>query len=81
MTTGGFTTCLWFDGQAEEAADFYLSVFKDGQRGRVSRCTEAGPGEAGSVLGVEFTARPAHTAAQLATAPKGQPGPPRTTAR
>ncbi|MFI1091144.1 VOC family protein [Streptomyces sp. NPDC020917] len=55
MTTGGFTTCLWFDGQAEEAADFYLSVFKDGQRGRVSRFTEAGPGEPGSVLGVEFT--------------------------
>lgn len=55
MTTGGFTTCLWFDGQAEEAADFYLSVFKDGTRGRVSRYTEAGPGEPGSVLGVEFT--------------------------
>ncbi|SEO25132.1 VOC family protein [Actinacidiphila rubida] len=55
MTTGGLTTCLWFDGQAEEAADFYLSVFKDGTRGRVSRYTEAGPGEPGSVLGVEFT--------------------------
>ena len=55
MTTSGFTTCLWFDGQAEEAAEFYLSVFKDGQRGRVGRYTEAGPGEPGSVLAVEFT--------------------------
>ncbi|MGW2715782.1 VOC family protein, partial [Streptomyces sp. NPDC001356] len=26
MTTGGFTTCLWFDGQAEEAAHHYVSV-------------------------------------------------------
>ncbi|MBY8876396.1 VOC family protein [Actinacidiphila acidipaludis] len=55
MTTSGFTTCLWFDGQAEEAAEFYLSVFKDGRRGRVGRYTEAGPGEPGSVLAVEFT--------------------------
>ncbi|SDN66063.1 VOC family protein [Actinacidiphila guanduensis] len=49
------TTCLWFDGQAEEAADFYLSVFKDSSRGRVGHYTEAGPGEPGSVLTVEFT--------------------------
>jgi len=55
MTTNGFTTCLWFDGQAEEAADFYLSVFKDSALGRVTRYTEAGPGEPGSVVTVEFT--------------------------
>ncbi|MFE0454272.1 VOC family protein [Streptomyces sp. NPDC058914] len=56
MTTDGFTTCLWFDGQAEEAAHFYASVFKNSRVGKVARCTEAGPGPAGSVLTVEFTA-------------------------
>ncbi|WP_225833669.1 VOC family protein [Streptomyces sp. NK08204] len=56
MATDGFTTCLWFDGQAEEAADFYVSVFNNSGIGRVGRYTEAGPGPAGSVLAVEFTA-------------------------
>ncbi|MET9603663.1 VOC family protein [Streptomyces sp. NPDC006512] len=54
MVTKGFTTCLWFDGNAEEAADFYLSVFKDGTLGRIGRYTEAGPGPAGEVMVVEF---------------------------
>ncbi|WP_330455919.1 VOC family protein [Streptomyces sp. NBC_00820] len=56
MPTEGFTTCLWFDGQAEEAAHHYVSVFKNSGIGRVSRYTDAGPGPAGSVLVVEFTA-------------------------
>ncbi|NGO10401.1 VOC family protein [Streptomyces sp. HC44] len=56
MTTDGFTTCLWFDGQAEEAADFYVSVFKNSRLGRVLRSTKAGPGPAGSVVTVEFVA-------------------------
>ncbi|MFH8770029.1 VOC family protein [Streptomyces sp. NPDC017958] len=56
MTTDGFTTCLWFDGQAEEAADHYVSIFKNSSVGRVGRFTEAGPGPAGSVVAVEFTA-------------------------
>ncbi|MEU0050556.1 VOC family protein [Streptomyces sp. NPDC006309] len=56
MTTDGFVTCLWFDGQAEEAAHHYVSVFKDSGVGRVVRHTEAGPGTPGSVLTVEFTA-------------------------
>ncbi|MFF3729732.1 VOC family protein [Streptomyces sp. NPDC002476] len=54
MTTEGFTTCLWFDGQAEEAAEYYLSVFGNSRRGRTVRYTEAGPGPAGSVMTVEF---------------------------
>ncbi|WP_327069857.1 VOC family protein [Kitasatospora sp. NBC_01250] len=54
MTTDGFTTCLWFDGQAEEAANYYVSIFKGGKLGRIGRYTEAGPGPAGSVLAVEF---------------------------
>ncbi|MGP3925357.1 VOC family protein [Streptomyces sp. 8N616] len=54
MTTDGFTTCLWFDGQAEEAANYYTSIFKNSKLGRVGRYTEAGPGPAGSVLAVDF---------------------------
>jgi len=54
MTTDGFTTCLWFDGQAEEAANHYVSIFENAKIGRIGRNTEAGPGPAGSVLAVEF---------------------------
>ena len=54
MTTDGLTTCLWFDGQAEEAANHYISIFKDSKLGRVGHYTEAGPGPAGTVLAVEF---------------------------
>ncbi|MFD9411385.1 VOC family protein [Streptomyces sp. NPDC059989] len=54
MTSKGFTTCLWFDGNAEAAADYYVSLFKDGKIGRIARYTDAGPGEAGSVMVVEF---------------------------
>ena len=50
----GFTTCLWFDGQAEEAANHYASIFKDSKIERIGRYTEAGPAPAGSVLTVEF---------------------------
>jgi predicted 3-demethylubiquinone-9 3-methyltransferase (glyoxalase superfamily) len=56
MTASGFTISLWFDGQAQEAAEFYVSVFKDAEIGRIGRYTDAGPGEPGSVLTVEFTA-------------------------
>lgn len=55
MTSKRFTTCLWFDGQAEEAAAYYLSVFKDGSMGRIGRYNDAGPGQPGSVMAVEFT--------------------------
>jgi len=54
MTGNGFTTCLWFDGQAEEAAQYYTSIFPDSSIGKTSRYTEAGPGEPGSVIVVEF---------------------------
>lgn len=36
------TTCLWFDNQAEEAANFYTSIFKDSSIGHVSRYTDSG---------------------------------------
>ncbi|MGH3341986.1 MAG: VOC family protein [Carbonactinosporaceae bacterium] len=54
MTTDGFTTCLWFDGQAEEAANYYTSIFTNSKLGSVTRYTEAGPGPAGTVVTVEF---------------------------
>ncbi|MBB1262324.1 VOC family protein [Streptomyces alkaliterrae] len=48
------TTCLWFDNEAEEAAEYYLSVFGDGRITDVQRYSEAGPGEPGSVVVVAF---------------------------
>lgn len=48
------TTNLWFDTEAEEAADFYTSIFKDSRIGRVLRYGEAGPREAGMVMTVTF---------------------------
>ncbi|ANP52772.1 putative 3-demethylubiquinone-9 3-methyltransferase (glyoxalase superfamily) [Streptomyces griseochromogenes] len=56
MTTDGFTTCLWFDSQAEEAADYYVSIFKNSSIGHVARYPEGAPRPAGTVLTVEFTA-------------------------
>jgi predicted 3-demethylubiquinone-9 3-methyltransferase (glyoxalase superfamily) len=45
---------LWFDTEAEEAADFYVSVFRDGRIVNVTHYTEAGPRPAGMVMTVEF---------------------------
>lgn len=45
---------LWFDAQAEEAANFYVSRFKDAKITSVARYGEAGPGPAGSVMTVAF---------------------------
>jgi predicted 3-demethylubiquinone-9 3-methyltransferase (glyoxalase superfamily) len=45
---------LWFDTQAQEAAEFYIAVFGSGRIVNVMRNTEAGPGEPGSVVAVEF---------------------------
>jgi predicted 3-demethylubiquinone-9 3-methyltransferase (glyoxalase superfamily) len=52
--TGPFTTCLWFDGQAEEAANHYLSIFPYSRISQVTRYGEAGPGPIGAVMVVEF---------------------------
>jgi predicted 3-demethylubiquinone-9 3-methyltransferase (glyoxalase superfamily) len=52
------TPCLWFDTQGEEAAKFYVSVFKNSKIGRVSRYGKAGQEvhgkKPGSVMVVEF---------------------------
>jgi predicted 3-demethylubiquinone-9 3-methyltransferase (glyoxalase superfamily) len=47
-------TCLWFDTQAEEAAAFYVSLFKDGRLGGITYYQEGGPRPAGTVLTVRF---------------------------
>jgi predicted 3-demethylubiquinone-9 3-methyltransferase (glyoxalase superfamily) len=48
------TPFLWFDNQAEEAANFYTSIFKNSKIGTVSRYGEAGPGPKGTVILVTF---------------------------
>jgi predicted 3-demethylubiquinone-9 3-methyltransferase (glyoxalase superfamily) len=48
------TPFLWFDGKAEEAMNFYVSVFKNSKVGRVSRYGEAGPGPKGTVMSATF---------------------------
>jgi predicted 3-demethylubiquinone-9 3-methyltransferase (glyoxalase superfamily) len=53
------TPCLWFDSQAEEAARYYVSIFKNSKVGIISRYGEAGSKAAGrpkgSVMVVTFT--------------------------
>ena len=50
------TPCLWFDGNAEEAANFYVSLLPDSRVDRVSRAPADYPrGKAGDVLTVDFT--------------------------
>jgi predicted 3-demethylubiquinone-9 3-methyltransferase (glyoxalase superfamily) len=51
------TPFLWFDGQAEEAAEFYTSVFDDSMILDVARYPENTPGEAGTVMTVNFTVK------------------------
>ncbi|MBP6911379.1 VOC family protein [Patescibacteria group bacterium] len=50
------TPFLWFDKQAEEAAKFYTTLFKNGSMGTIARYPEGSPGGmAGSVMTVAFT--------------------------
>jgi predicted 3-demethylubiquinone-9 3-methyltransferase (glyoxalase superfamily) len=48
------TPFLWFDGKAEEAANFYTSIFKNSKIREVRRYGDAGPGPKGSVMAVTF---------------------------
>ena len=48
------TPFLWFDGKAEEAANFYVSIFKNSRILNITRYGEAGPGPKGSVMTVVF---------------------------
>jgi len=48
------TPMLWFNNQAEEAAQFYTSVFKNSRIRTISRYSDAGPGPKGSAMVVDF---------------------------
>lgn len=48
------TTFLWYDDKAEEAANFYISLFKNSKITSVSRYGDAGPGPKGSAMTVSF---------------------------
>jgi predicted 3-demethylubiquinone-9 3-methyltransferase (glyoxalase superfamily) len=48
------TPFLWFDNNAEEAADFYVSIFKNSLITSINRYTGEGPGPEGSVMTVAF---------------------------
>jgi predicted 3-demethylubiquinone-9 3-methyltransferase (glyoxalase superfamily) len=58
MTATRITPCLWFDSQAEEAAKFYASVFKNSKIGKISHYGKEGfevhGRKAGTVMTVEF---------------------------
>ena len=48
------TPSLWFDTEAQEAAEFYTSIFEDSRIVNTARYSEAGPRETGSVMTVEW---------------------------
>lgn len=54
LNVPSITPFLWFTGQAEEAANYYVSVFKNSKITDVSRYGEAGPAPAGTVMTVDF---------------------------
>ena len=45
---------LWFNDNAEEAMNFYVSIFKNSKIGRVTRYGDAGPGPKGTVMSATF---------------------------
>ena len=48
------TPFLWFDDKAEEAMNFYVSIFKNSKVGSVTRYGDAGPGPKGTVMSARF---------------------------
>ena len=51
LTKHKITPCLWFDTEAEEAATFYVSVFKNSKRGAIARYPAGmGPDKEGAVM-------------------------------
>lgn len=49
------TPFLWFDANAEDAVNFYVSIFKNSRIGAIARYPEGAPGKAGSVMTIAFT--------------------------
>src|SRR4029077_7683039 len=62
------TPFLWFDGKAEEAMNFYVSIFKNSKVGKVTRFGEGGPAPKGTVMSASF-----HLEGQEFTALNGGP--------
>lgn len=54
MAIRGITPFLWYERDAEEAANFYVSLFENSQITHVSRYGDTGPGPKGSVMVVAF---------------------------
>lgn len=54
MSIQKITPFLWFDQQAEEAANFYVSIFPNSKVVKVHRYGDAGPGPKGTAMTVEF---------------------------
>ena len=54
MSKQKITPFLWFDNQAEEAINFYMSMFKNSKMGTAARYGEVGPGPAGSLMTATF---------------------------
>ena len=52
--TQRITPFLWYDSQAEEAANFYVSIFENSKMGTITRYGDTGPGPKGSVMTVNF---------------------------
>jgi predicted 3-demethylubiquinone-9 3-methyltransferase (glyoxalase superfamily) len=48
------TPFFWFDGKAEEAANFYVSIFKNAKIGKMNRYGDHGPGPKGTVMIATF---------------------------
>ena len=69
------TPFLWFNADAEEALEFYLSIFKSGKKLSELRVNEAGPGPVGSLLAVDLELE-----GQRLTFMNGGPGHPPTDA-
>lgn len=63
------TTFLWFNQEAEAAANLYVSLFKDSKILVVSRYGDVGPGPKGSVMTVDFQ----RTAARTSSSPRPSP--------
>ena len=55
MTHQKIKTFLWYDNAAEEAAEFYCSLFADSGIRSISRYPDGGMGNAGAVMTVEFS--------------------------
>ena len=53
-STQKITTYLWFNGNAEEAVEFYTSVFSNSRVTHVARWGEGGPGPQGTVMNIAF---------------------------